>query len=141
MSIRILVAVDGSDNALRAVEHAIRLSRDGQAELHLLTVQAAVDSGQVRRFISHEQLEDYYRDEGLAALQAAVTLLQQGGHAYTPHIAVGHVAETIAAYASEMKFDQIVIGTHGRSGLSELLLGSVASDVVKLAPVPVTVVK
>ena len=142
MGIRILVAVDGSEHALRAVEHAIKLcSANPQTELHLLTVQIPVDSGHARLFVSHDQLEDYYREEGLVALQSATALLTQADQAFTPHIAVGHTTETIVRYASELKFDQLIIGSHGRSGLSALILGSIAKELVKLSSIPVTVVK
>lgn len=142
MSTRILIPVDGSAHALRAVEHALQLARLNPAlELHLLNVQIPIESGHARLFVGHDQLEDYYREEGLAALQAASALLQQAGQACQQHIAVGHIADTIARYAQEMAFSQIIIGSHGRSGLGQLLLGSVATDVVHQSAVPVTVIK
>lgn len=142
MSTRILIPVDGSAHALRAVEHALQLVKLNPAlELHLLNVQIPVESGHVRLFIGHDQLEDYYREEGLAALQAAAAVLQQAGLAYQQHIAVGHIADTIVRYAQEMAFSQIIIGSHGRSDFGQLLLGSVATAVVQQSAIPVTVVK
>ncbi|WP_245944781.1 universal stress protein [Crenobacter cavernae] len=139
---RVLIAVDGSAHALRAVEHVLQLrAKLGDLDVHLLNVQIPVESGHVRLFVGHDQLEDYYREEGLAALRDAQAALQQLGQPCTTHIAVGHIAETIARYAGEMGFDQIVVGSHGRSGVGHLLLGSVAADVIKRSAVPVTVVR
>lgn len=136
---KILIAVDGSPHSRRAVEQALRLGQS--PEIHLLNVQIPIQSGHARMFVGREDLQDYYREEGLAALQEARAILDAAGVPYTHHIAVGHVAQTIAAYAKEKGFDQIVLGSHGRGALTHLLLGSVASDVLRLAELPVTLVK
>ena len=136
---KILIAVDGSPHSRRAVEQALRLQ--GSPEVHLLNVQIPIESGHARMFVGHEDLQDYYREEGLAALKEARAIMDAAGVPYTHHIAVGHVAQTIAAYAKEKGFDQIVLGSHGRGALTHLLLGSVASDVLRIAEVPVTLVK
>jgi nucleotide-binding universal stress UspA family protein len=60
---------------------------------------------------------------------------------YTWHVAVGHIADTIVGFAHEHACDRIVMGTHGRSALTHLLLGSVASEVSRSARVPVMLVK
>ena len=137
---KILIAVDGSPHSRRAVEQALRL-QGWSPEIHLLNVQIPIESGHARMFVGHEDLQDYYREEGLAAFKEARAILDAAGVPYTHHIAVGHVAQTIAAYAKEKGFDQIVLGSHGRGALTHLLLGSVATDVLRLAEVPVTLVK
>lgn len=139
---RILVAVDGSAYGLRAVEHVVGLARTNCAvEAHLLNVQLPIESGHVRQFIAREDLEDYYRDGGTTALREATAAMAAAGVPCVTHIAVGHIAETIARYADEMEFDLIVIGTHGRTGLRHAVMGSVATEVIRRATVPVTVVK
>jgi nucleotide-binding universal stress UspA family protein len=139
---KILIAVDGSLHSRRAVEEVLRLrAAQGGPEIHLLNVQIPIESGHARMFVGHEDLQDYYREEGLAALKEARAIMDAAGVPYTHHIAVGHVAQTIAAYAKEKSFDQIVLGSHGRGALTHLLLGSVASDVLRIAEVPVTLVK
>ena len=142
MSLRILVAVDGSEYSLRAVEHVLRL-RDAHCDIepHLLNVQMPLESGHVKQFIARELIEEHYRDEGLAQLKGASAALETAGQPCTTHIAVGPIAQTVTRYAAEMKFDLIVIGTHGRTGLRHAVMGSVATEVIKLATVPVTVVK
>ena len=142
MSLRILIAVDGSAYSLRAVQHVLRLRDAGCAiEPHLLNVQIPLESGHVRMFIARESIESYYRDEGLAALKEATAALEAAGQPCSTHIAVGHLGQTIARYADEMKFQLIVIGSHGRTGLKHAVMGSVATEVLKLASVPVTLVK
>ena len=140
--LKVLVPVDGSANANRAVEHVLQLYRnDAQLDIHLLNVQIPIDSGHARIFVSHDELEDYHRDEGVAALKEARRILDEAGVPYTHHIAVGHVADTIARYAQERGFAKIVMGSHGRSGLMQLLLGSVAREVLQRSAIPVTLVK
>jgi nucleotide-binding universal stress UspA family protein len=142
MPLRILVAVDGSIHSVRAAEHVLQLARAHcEIEVAVVNVQIPIESGHVRQFVSRDALEAYYRDAGLAALKEPTAALDAGGQPYTTHIAVGHVAETIARYANELHYDLIVIGTHGRTGLRHAVMGSVASEVIKRATVPVTVVK
>ena len=78
---KILIPVDGSENALRAVvissDHRSHLREP--IELHLLNVQSPVASGAVKMFISQQQLNDYHRDEGLAALKEARALVDRAG--------------------------------------------------------------
>lgn len=140
--LKILVPVDGSAHADQAIAPAVELAHSGAAvEIHLLNVQIPIDSGHARMFVSHDALESYYREEGLAALANARRMLEEAGVPYTHHIAVGHGADTIVRYAREKGFDRIIMGTHGRGGLLGALLGSVAHDVLKRASVPVTLVK
>ncbi len=139
---KILIGIDGSEHSRRSVEHLLKLCKDqGPQEIHLLNVQIPVESGHARMFVSEEQLQGYYRDEGIAALKEAREILDRAGVPYRHHVAVGHVAQTIAAYAKEHAFDQIVIGSHGRGALRHLLMGSVATDVLRLSEIPVTLVK
>ncbi len=139
---KILVPIDGSESAERAVEHVIRqaLSHSG-TEVHLLNVQIPVMSGHAKMFISEQQLNDYYREEANAALKPSKEKLKHVNVPHTHHIGVGHVAETIAQYAKEKNIDHIVMGTRGMGAISEFVLGSVASKVIHLSSVPVTLIK
>lgn len=138
----ILVPVDGSQPSLRAVEFAIRIARDRSGvTLHLLTVQAPIISGNVRRFISAETIAEYYRDESRQALQAAKAMLDESGVAYQEHMQVGPIAEMIHRFAKEHECGMIVMGTRGLGSVAGLLLGSIATKVLSLADIPVTLVK
>jgi nucleotide-binding universal stress UspA family protein len=66
--------------------------------------------------------------------------LKSSGVRFEYHVAVGNHAEAIVAYAREKKCDQILMGTRGLGGLSNLLLGSVATRVLHLTDVPVTLI-
>lgn len=140
--LRILVPVDGSSQAQRAVNEVLILAKNGtELEIHLLNVQIPIDSGHARMFVNQDEVDAYHREEGLAALADARTLLDAAGVPYSHHIVVGHVAESIIRYAKKQNIDKIVMGTHGRTGLLNTLLGSVAHDVLKHSIVPVSLVK
>lgn len=140
--LKILIPVDGSSYSERAVKQVLELADSGaKLAITLLSVQIPIASGHVRMFISQDEVNSYHQDEGLAALANSRALLEAAGVPYNYHIAVGRVAETIVRFAREGNIDKIVMGTHGRGGLLELLLGSVAHEVLKNATVPVLLVK
>jgi nucleotide-binding universal stress UspA family protein len=143
MSMKILIPVDGSAAANRAVEQVIA-SLSGLKEapqLFLLNVQWKLASGNVKLFINQDTINDYYREQGMAALAEARAMLDAVGMAYSYHISIGTPAEAIVQYAQEQSTDQIVMSAHGQNTLSEMLLGSVASKVANLAKMPVLLVK
>ena len=140
---KVLIPVDGSASANRAVEHVIASVAwlKEVPQIHLLNVQWKLASGNVKLFIDQDTINDYYREQGTAALAEARARLDAAGLAYSYHIAVGTPAEAIVQAAQEQHVDQIVISAHGQNTLSSMLLGSVASKVAHLAPVPVLLVK
>lgn len=138
---KILMPVDGSECALRAVQHVIKsLPNFTEVSLHLLNVQPALPSD-VGRFISAEDLKGYYQDEAAKEMQSARDALDAAKAEYQVHIVVGDPAHSIARFADEQGCDLIVMGTHGRTGLAGVVLGSVASKTLTLSKVPVLVVK
>jgi nucleotide-binding universal stress UspA family protein len=137
-----LIPVDGSECSRRAVEHVIRLARCPEPpEIHLLSVRPPVDAWEVRSFLNDEEIEQEQQREGEACLRDARDLLDAAGVLYQARVEIGPIAETIARFADGHGCDSIGMGTHGRGGLSQLLMGSVASEVVHLSHVPVTLVK
>lgn len=137
-----LVPVDGSANSDRAVQHAVSLARGNPAfEVLLLNVQPEVDDWQVRRFLKKEEVEAMEEAKGGDALQSARAILDAGKLNYQPLVLIGPVAETIAQTAVAERCDGIVMGTHGLGAAASVLLGSVSSDVIHHATVPVTLVK
>jgi nucleotide-binding universal stress UspA family protein len=140
---KILLAADGSEHALRAARHVAQMG-DYLAEpptVLLLNVQPPVASGLVRRFLSQEALDGYYRDEARGALEPVEAILAQRGVAVESHVVVGDIAATIAEFAASHGCEQIVMGTRGLGGVKGALLGSVASEVLHLADRPVLLVK
>jgi nucleotide-binding universal stress UspA family protein len=139
---KVLVPVDGSVYSERVIDFLLgQMATEGPMELHLLNVQIPVDSGHARMFVSTGDIEAFHREEGLAALKSARARLDAAGVEYAWHVAVGRVADTIVRFAREHAVDRIVMGTHGRSGLTHLLMGSVAGEVSRTANIPVTLVK
>jgi len=141
--LKVLVPVDGSKDSDRAVAYAIGFVANSKApvELHLLNIQTPIVSGGVRMFFKHEDIESYYQDSGQESLRSAREQLDKAGQAYVQHISAGPAGETIVAYAKEQRCDHIVMGTRGLGAMSGMVLGSVASKVIYLAEVPVTLVK
>jgi len=139
---RIMVPVDGSESSLAAVLFAIAKLAPGDPalDLHLLTVQPPLPSA-ASTFIDAGAVRDYHKEEGEKDLAAATKLLKDAGIAYGSNTAVGDPADTIATYAEQKKCDAIVMGTRGLGRVSGLLLGSVATKVLHLTKVPVTLVK
>ena len=137
-----LVPIDGSDSAMRALQHVLALRKAGLAvEIHLINVQMPITSGHAKMFISRDDYNRYCQEEATALLAPARALLQSEGVDYRHHIIVGHVAETISRFAREQQMDHIVMGARGTSAIADLVMGSVASKVIHLSPVPVTLVK
>lgn len=85
------------------------------------------------------------RPDEIAAIEAqlaqARALADAAGVAYQHHIRMGHPAQAIVRFARELHADEIVMGTHGRTGLMKLVMGSVAADVSQKSNIPVTLVK
>lgn len=140
---KVLIPVDGSASANRAVEHVMASLAwlKEVPQIHLLNVQWKLASGNVKLFIDQDTINAYYREQGMEALAAARAKLDAAGLAYGYHIAIGTPAEAIVQAAQEQQVDQIVMSAHGQGSLTNLLLGSVASKVAHLAQVPVLLVK
>ncbi|MBK9160853.1 MAG: universal stress protein [Nitrosomonadales bacterium] len=140
---KILIPVDGSANAERAVNWAVeQVDRFRERpQLLLLNVQWNVAAGNVKLFIDQQTIDGYYREQGLAALSTARAALDAAKLPYQYHISIGTPAEAITQYAREQGVDQIVMGRRGQGGLQALLLGSVVNKVLHLADCPVLLVK
>lgn len=141
----ILVATDFSDCSEAALSYGRELARQFGARLHVLHVVETVlaDSLGVYGYASvmpelqveleesdRRRLEQLISDDDRTSLRATTTLCSFD----TP-------AHAIDDYARTENIDLIVIGTHGRRGLSHLVLGSVAEKVVRTAPCPVLTVR
>jgi nucleotide-binding universal stress UspA family protein len=141
---RILVPVDGSAPANRAVAYAVALGRDkADALLILVNVQSreTLDVSDISAVISIEADRMTAAARSRKALRKAVSTCRQAPIAYETHAALGPVADTIDRLARQLKADQIVMGTRGMGGVRRLFVGSVATRVAQLARIPVTLIK
>ena len=140
--LKVLVPVDGSKTSERAVKHVIELSKEHKAmEVHLLNTQEQADAWEVRRFLKPAEIRRTQLEHGAEALRTARALLDRARVRYESHVLIGDPADKIVQFAKRGRFGKIVMGTHGRGSMAGLLMGSVASKVLHLANVPVTLVK
>ncbi|MDE0205602.1 MAG: universal stress protein [Candidatus Tectomicrobia bacterium] len=131
----LLVPTDFSDDADRAVAYAADLALTLQASLTLMTAVYAGDTPEV-----HLAYIEKIRAEDKRKLEDVRQRVEKAGVAVKALMAYGAPAQQIVETARREGADLIVMGTHGRTGLSHLLIGSVAERVVRLAPCPVLVV-
>ena len=140
---KLLVATDGSANALRAVQYAIdligKLTEGGSVTL--ISVHDDVALRNARRFLGKDAVDDYLRELSDADLADARKALDKAGVKYDNIIRTGHVATEVAAAGTTGKFDLIVLGSKGRSALKDLVIGSVARRVIEMAQTPVLLVR
>ena len=88
-----------------------------------------------------QMLERWQDDQRASVARLAQQRLDAANRSHTTHVHVGQAPEVIARLAGDLACDLIVMGTHGRTGIAELVMGSVASRVLHLAPCPVLLVK
>jgi nucleotide-binding universal stress UspA family protein len=137
----LLVPVDGSPNAERAVAFAIRMAKAVQGmKVILLNVQE-----QLERWYQHglasDSSREHLKQQGQAQSAAARRLLDESGCPYEFLIVFGKPAETIVQAAKDHGCSGIVMGTRGLGDVETLLLGSTSFKVVQLSELPVTLVK
>lgn len=138
---RILIPVDGSENAMRAVDYGLAHARGcPTAQVHLLNVQEPVYE-QVRDVMSRDEVEKMEIAAGHIIIDPARKVFDEAGIACIAEVRIGDIATSIANYAREMRCDNIVMGTRGMGAIKTLLMGSVTTKVIHLADIPVTLVK
>jgi len=141
--VKILVPMDGSPAALRALDEAIREARrdSGGGEIHLLNVQTPLTGPHVRMLATKASIDELYRLQGEEALGEAKERLARAGVLFVPHIGVGDPGEVVRDYVVAQSCVRVVMGTRGLGNVVGAVLGSVATKVAHLCPVPVLLVK
>ena len=145
---KVLVPTDGSKTARKAVVYAVRLAKQLNASVIILSV---IDN---RSFIAQtvpavdtpthviEPIEDYLREAAKGYAEEIKKLCDESGVQSETVITTGHPVEDIVKEAKKSKAELIVIGSHGRSALAAAVLGSVAYGVIhNEAKVPVLIVR
>jgi nucleotide-binding universal stress UspA family protein len=140
---RVLCATDFSTTSRRALDAATALAKSSSATLTILHVLVSpiVLPEQYLDAATLEEFDKRGRAWSLRELQKLSRRTTRGGVETTVLVRAGDPAEQIVRAAKAAKADLIVTGTHGRSGLKRLLLGSVAQRVVALASCPVVTVR
>ncbi len=140
---KIVVAYDGSENALKALNTAIELGLCKNAEIHVVGVVRLYDF-KVMDYISPEDIEEYEKQELSKEekyLKEAIEIVEKSGLKGFYKVLEGDPAEEIMTYADEINSDLIVVGRRGVGGFKRLILGSTSSNIVKYANQSVLVVK
>jgi nucleotide-binding universal stress UspA family protein len=139
---KLLVPIDGSDSAKRALRHALSCGGEACApEIHLLNVQEPIVDWEVRRFMRDEEIDKMLRAKAEDIVSEAAEIAAGSGREVVRHILVGDTAQGIAEQAAALGCDQIVMGTRGMSALQGMLLGAISTKVLHLTDLPVTLVK
>ena len=138
---RIIVAVDGSKIADRAVRYAAKLSAALKKPPKIFVVNADEPLRGVAAELTVDSVARYHAENGRFALKNARSILKRAGLDYQEYLLVGEPAETILKLAKSSKCDLIVMGSHGRSALKSLFLGSVTSKVLAHSQTPLTIVR
>jgi len=134
----VLVPFDGTPHAETALSFAATEWPD--ASLTLLYVVDPVTAGFTQRALPGSS-ETWYENARETAREQFASARDRVDRPVETRIDVGSPARVVVDVASEDPFDHVVIGSHGREGVSRILLGSVAEGVVRRSPVPVTVVR
>jgi nucleotide-binding universal stress UspA family protein len=134
---KLLVAVDGSDTAIRALKFALSVTPP-DSRLLVLYVQVPVPRS---RAVSEALIQEHYQRQEEASLKTARKFLTRTKANARVEVRIGEPAPTIIEYAGEKKCTQIVMGNHGHGTLAGLFLGSVAMKVIQVSEIPVTLVK
>jgi nucleotide-binding universal stress UspA family protein len=142
---RILVAIDGSETATRALHEAIQLARALQAQVRLILV---IDIASLYWSddlpFDREKIEQSWCDEGRKLLAQGEAIVHDAGvdvDSVLRETDGGGISDAIVAEAVAWPAELIVLGTHGRRGIRHLLLGSVAEGVARTATLPVLLVR
>jgi universal stress protein A len=138
---RIVVALDFSTNADVAVGYAADLAIALGASIHLLHVLEEPSVGWDLYVRDAPDIRDRLTAGARASLALLASSLEKRRIAVTTELRHGAAAESIVRAAADAQADLIVVGTHGRGGLSHLLLGSVAERVIRHASCPVLAVR
>lgn len=135
----IMIAFDNSNHANKALEKAMMIAAAGGAALDLVTVVQLPDYAgtidEVDEIIGSGK--KFFKD----AHERATAEAQNKGINLSTKMLHGHIGESLVKYAGDNRVDLIVMGSHGRSIVGKLLLGSVSNYVIKHAKCPVMVIK
>lgn len=138
---RILLPTDGSDTMQGVIEHAVELATHHDATLQVLYVANTASLSDLPSDAGWENITDALHREGDEAIAAVEAHAESHGVEVEQTVREGSPAEEVLDYAEETDSDIVVMGTHGRSGVDRLLLGSVAERVVRSSRVPVLTIR
>ena len=139
---KILLAVDGSAYTKKMLAYLVTHQEllAPTNSYALLTVQAQLPA-HARRVVGKEATDNWYREESEKVLTPATQFLLRHGINAKTVAKVGHAGETICKVAESGKYDMVVMGSHGHGVFGNLVMGSVATQVMSRCKVPVLMVR
>lgn len=140
---RILVPYDGSEVSTKALEAALELARDTAGRILVLHVLDELEYVTGYEYGGAPLLESL-RKEARKVLDRAGELCASAGVPSEARVVEhpgGRLGDKVAGEATAWEADLVVVGTHGRKGVSRALLGSGAEQIIRFAPVPVLVMR
>ena len=140
---KILLPVDGSKSSVNAAKYVAKLAKNSRSPVSVVLVSVHSDAGlgHVKQFVSKASIDDYLREISEKDLKPAQKVLDTARVKHSMVIKRGHVAEEIVNLANKEKVEMIVMGAKGRSGIADILMGSIAQRVSSSAKQPVLLVK
>lgn len=138
----IVCPVDFSPGSSTATEYAMSLAETLGASVHLLHVYplgtfVGPDGG----LVLTPQMVKQLSEQSLEALRKLAAPYERPGRVVEVHVRDGAPADETVRFAQGVNADLIVLGTHGRTGISRMFLGSVAERIVRTSPIPVLTVR
>jgi nucleotide-binding universal stress UspA family protein len=140
----VLVPVDESDRSQQALEFVFEEYPDATiTALHVLDpgdfyAATGIEGGAMANY---DEIQKQHETRANTILEDAESRAAEHGVSIETETIVGGVARSVVDYAEDNDVDHVVIGSHGRTGASRILLGSVAETVARRSPVPVTIVR
>ncbi|MEY7851375.1 universal stress protein [Natrarchaeobius sp. A-rgal3] len=144
MTHHVLVPVDDSDRSTDALEFACREYPDAEiTAIHVIDpsdfyAATGIEGGAMANY---EEIQKHHENRAEGILERATEQAAAFDHDIGTEQVIGSVSRSIVDYVEEHDVDHVVIGSHGRTGASRILLGSVAENVARRSPVPVTIVR
>lgn len=144
----LVVAVDGSATSVNALQHACSVAKAGNARLTLVHVANPVEyMALAPEFLQQESYEEAAVANGNEVLRAAAEQADAAGiadiqvHLLVANKGAREMAQELVNYADQQGADLLVLGTHGRTGLMHLLMGSFAETVMRQSHLPLLIIR
>ncbi|MWV39846.1 universal stress protein [Natrialba sp. INN-245] len=144
MTNHVLVPIDESDRSTDALEFACREYPDVEiTAIHVLDpgdfyAATGIEGGAMANY---DEIRKQHENRAEGILERAREQAAAYDHDLETEQVIGSVSRSIVDYVEGSDVDHVVIGSHGRTGASRILLGSVAENVARRSPVPVTIVR
>lgn len=130
----ILVPTDGSAGAQLAADHAIAIAKAFDGKVHAMSVDEGAGSEH------RDHLRTDSEEVATKATERVAEKAEASGVPVTTSVQSGTPEQAIVSYAEESDTDLVVMGTHGRTGLENVIFGSVAEETVRKSSIPVLTV-